>query len=153
MVLGHNRFETGRGFYFGTIHVGRDEFKYNFHLMTRSILAIINQISAEIPTWYDTENRMLLEKTFLNLRRDIRFTAPEQLPDMWGRLGLACHAYLPDPNDPDAPWATRVSEILCGSTSSKRPGRHHSHTISGSIRSDESASGEPLLGSLKSESS
>ena len=93
--------------------------------MVRSILLVMNEISMEIPTWYDPEKRAALEKTFTALRRQWPTLAPELLPNMWIDLCMACEAYLPDPLDPDAPWATRVAAILSDSKNPESPSPPH----------------------------
>lgn len=121
--------------------------------MARSILTVMNQISAEIPTWYDPEKRASLEKTFLHLRKQIRFSAPELHPSMWVRVCSACVAHLPDPDDPDAPWATRVAAILYGPTVPGPQASQPAQTTFHPNPSDESASDGPLPENPKSVSS
>ena len=121
--------------------------------MPRSIRAVINEISVEIPTWYDSEKRASLERVFKRLREDARYVAPELSFSLWTDLCQACDDYLPSPADPDSPWAGRVAAILSGSTDVKSPPCRLDRITPGSTQPDESASGGTPLESRKSGSS
>lgn len=77
----------------------------------RNLGNVIEQVLAVIPDDFQ-EKKKIIEHTD-SLMKGVRYTAPEQMPNVWGAFGNILGAYLGEPQGPED-WRLKVQAIMSG---------------------------------------